>query len=79
MNDQSGRTADAERHLYGAAQHERPADSFKVRYGEPQHESDAESPFSIIEIAADESELDSEGERSPSPDAGRARAYPAGH
>lgn len=63
--------------MYGAAQHERLADSSKVRYGEPQHEPGAESPFSIIETTADES--DSEGERSPSPDAGRTRAYSAGH
>jgi len=78
VNDQSEETADAERHLYGAAQHEPPGDPSEVRHGEPQHESDVESPFSIVELTADEPAPDAGDERSPSPDAGRTRAYRAG-
>ncbi|WP_135821824.1 hypothetical protein [Halostella litorea] len=53
MTEQPARTDDAERCLYGAAQHERPRCSPEWEYGEPQHETDVENPFSAAEITAD--------------------------
>ena len=76
MNDQSDRTADAERQLYGAPQHERPGHPPEDLYGEPQHETDPESPFATVEIGAVDAGAASGDEHRAHPDAGRTRVSP---
>ena len=76
MNALPTRTADAERQLYGAPQHERPGHPPEDLYGEPQHETDPESPFATVEIRAVDAGATSGDEHRLHPDAERTRVSP---
>jgi len=73
MDAQSTRTDDAERRLYGAAQHEQPGHPPENLYGEPQHETEPDRPFATVEIGAVDTRAASDDEHRPNPDAGRTR------